>query len=397
MYSWSNKRRNDKGRKSDLRKVEISMENLPEKILYMTTQLSFGGAEVQVVALANRFKARGHEVFVVSMREPAAFREELSRAGVPLFSLRMPRGIPSPIGLYRLLIILRQVRPGIMHCHLFHANLLGRLARLLTTVPVVISTAHSIAINRRWWKMAYRLTDGLSDLTTNVSVASTTRYLQQRVACEGKLIYVPNGIDTERFHPNRFQRDQVRRELGVDKSFAWIAVGRFEQPKDYPNLLRAFALLKKKTTEIVLLLVGDGQLRSEMGHLVRVLNIEESVRFLGLRKDVPGLLQASDGYVMSSKWEGMPIVLLEAAASGLPIVATLVGGNQEVVSPGAGILVPPGEPEQLADAMNRIMLLSEDERLRMGAAARAHVDKSFKLESVVDRWEEIYRDLLVRV
>ncbi len=365
----------------------------PERILYLTTQLAFGGAESQLAALARQFKARGHGVFVVSMKEHLALHQELLAADIPVFSLGMRSAFSTPTGLYRLSVILEKVQPDILHCHLFHANFLGRLVRLVTNIPVVISTAHSIVINRSWWRLAYRLTDPLADLTTSVSAASTAEYRKKGVAAKGKMVFVPNGIDTEQFRPNRFQRERLRDELGVDNRFVWIAVGRFEPPKDYPTLLGAFSVFKKTAGAAALLLVGDGPLRNEMEGLARKLKMEESVRFLGVRRDIPELMNASDAYVMSSQWEGFPMVLLEAAASGLPIVTTRVGGNEEVVPPGIGILVPPKEPGQLAEAMEQVFSMTPDDRRRMGIAARDHVNKSFRLDSVVGRWSEIYRNL----
>ncbi len=125
------------------------------------------------------------------------------------------------------------------------------------------------------------------------------------------------------------------------------------------------------------------------------LDLEDKVRFLGVRRDVPDLMNAADAYVMSSAWEGMPMVLLEAEACGLPVVATDVGGNSEVIlNNKSGYIVPPGDSEALAAAIVKMMALSEAERRAMGRAGRAHIEANYSLERVVDQWEELYRELL---
>jgi glycosyltransferase involved in cell wall biosynthesis len=131
--------------------------------------------------------------------------------------------------------------------------------------------------------------------------------------------------------------------------------------------------------------------------LARSLGVEGRVRFLGVRRDVAELMSAADGYVLSSAWEGMPVVLLEAGATGIPIVATAVGGNREVVLDGrTGFLVPPGDPAALATAMLRLAELPPDQRRRLGQLGREHIDTRYSLPHVIDLWEEMYRDQLAR-
>jgi glycosyltransferase involved in cell wall biosynthesis len=192
-------------------------------------------------------------------------------------------------------------------------------------------------------------------------------------------------------------RESLRRSLGLEGEFVWLAVGRFEIAKDYPNMLRGFARVRERHPGAVLLLVGRGSLQGETEALVRDLGLGGRVRFVGVRNDVPEFMSAADGYVMSSAWEGMPMVLLEAAAAGLPIVATAVGGNHEVVcGEESGFLVPPRDGDALGAAMLRMMGLSEAERRSMGARGREHVRNTYSLMRVVERWENLYREVLER-
>jgi glycosyltransferase involved in cell wall biosynthesis len=209
---------------------------------------------------------------------------------------------------------------------------------------------------------------------------------------------VANGVDAELYREmSQGARAEMRTGLGLAGEFAWLAVGRFEVAKDYPNMLHAFARVREHRPDAVLLLAGRGSLQAETEALARDLGVFAAVRFLGIRADVPALLGAADGYVMSSAWEGLPMVLLEAAASGLPIVTTRVGGNAEAVRDGeTGFLVPPREHEALASAMLRLMNLDVADRRRMGARGREHVRLRYGLARVVEQWEEVYRAALAR-
>lgn len=364
------------------------------ELTFLITGLAYGGAETQLVHLATRLKSRGWKVGVVSLMPPKAYVEDLEAAGVPVFSLGIRRKLPDPRPVLRLARIIWKWRPDIVHSFMVHANILARLVRVLAPVPVLICSAHNIDEGGRLREILYRLTDPLCDLTTQVSQAGLERYVRVGAVPRRKIRYIPNGVDTERFKPNPEDRLRVRKELGVD-GFVWLVVGRFDPQKDYPNMLQAFARVVRKYPDTVLLIAGDGPLRETMENLAQELGIEKHVKFLGIRRDIPQLMNAADAYVMSSSWEGMPNVLLEASATGLPVVATDVGGNREIVLEGkTGFLAPPGNPEALALAMVRLMDLPEEKRLAMGRKAREHVVERFSLEKVVDLWEALYEELL---
>jgi len=160
-------------------------------------------------------------------------------------------------------------------------------------------------------------------------------------------------------------------------------------------MLQAFKMVVDKKQDTLLLLAGQGSLLEETRKLANELDLEDKVRFLGVRHDVPDLMNAADAYVMSSAREGMPMVLLEASACGLPVVATDVGGNSEVVLSGTtGYIVPPRNPEALALGMEKMMALPHEERCEMGKAGRAHIEANYSLDRVVDQWENLYKELL---
>ena len=373
------------------------MQTTMKRILFVTTGLAYGGAETQLKHLAIRLKHRGWEVAVASMLPPAAYLDELEAAGICVYNLRMRRKVPDPRALFRLAAIIRREHPTVVHAHMVHANLLTRLTRLIASMPLLICTVHSIIEGGRWREIAYRLTDPLANLTTQVSQAGLERYVQVGAVPKHKIWYIPNGIDTVRFRPDRGVRASVRQSLGIRDEFVWLAVGRLEPVKDYPAMLTAFKQVTGLNDDALLLIAGQGSFQDEIERLIALYALDTKVRLLGIRRDIPQLLNAADAFVMSSLWEGMPLVLLEATACARPIVATDVGGNREVVLHGeTGYLVPPRNPDALADAMLRLMNLPEPERLAMGQAGRQHIVENFDIERIVDRWEQLYLELLER-
>jgi glycosyltransferase involved in cell wall biosynthesis len=367
------------------------------RVLLLSTSMGMGGADSQLLSAAHEMRSRGHDILIVSLTPLGPMGLEARARGLRIESLEMRRGLPDPRGLLRLRRLVREWRPDVLHSHMVHANLMARMLRLIAPVPVLVSTIHNIYEGGRIRMAAYRLTNGLVDHMTIISQAAADRFVADGIIPVELLRVIPNGVDTERFRqfpPGT--RESMRRELGLADSFVWLAVGRFEVAKDHPTMLRAFVKVREHSPTAVLLLVGRGSLQAEVEALARETGLASAVRFLGVRSDVPELTSAADGYVMSSAWEGMPMVLLEAAAGGLPVVATRVGGNQEVVRDGeTGFLVPPRDAPALAAAMVRLMELPEPRRLEMGGRGRDRVRDQYGLSRVVDRWEELYREELV--
>lgn len=371
------------------------MENNRASIVFMLTSFDYGGAQTQVIALASGLINRGWNVKIISMLPPRAFLEKLDELDIEIATLDMQRGIPDPRAIVRLASILKEWKPTVFHCHMVHANLLGRVARLFTSVPVLISSAHNI--NEGGWVLEtlYRVTDRLTDITTNVSHAAVDHFVQNKVVPKNRIKLMTNGIDTNCFLPNKALREEVRKQQGFGDDFIWIAIGRIEEAKDYENMVNAFHLLAQDYSARLIVL-GDGPLKQDIQSKIDVLGLRDKVKLMGNRDDVKELLNASDGYVMSSAWEGLPIVLLEAASAEMPIVCTDVGGNREVVNNGQnGFVVSPANSIELSQAMSEIMDVSPFYRRQMGEVGRRHVEKNFSIEHVVDQWDGLYKDMLL--
>jgi glycosyltransferase involved in cell wall biosynthesis len=368
------------------------------RVLFLSTSMGMGGADQQLLSAAQEMRSRGHDLMIVSLTPLGPMGLEARSLGLRTETLNMPRGVPDPFALFRLVRLTRAWRPDVVHSHMVHANLMARALRLLAPVPVLVSTIHNISEGGALLMAGYRLTNALVDHMTIISEAAAERFVGDRIIPRELLRVIPNGVNVDEFGNARDGgREALRSSLGLAREFVWLAVGRFEVAKDYPTMLRAFAGVRERHPEAVLLLVGRGSLQRETEALTRTLGLDGGVRFLGVRRDVPRLMGLADAYLMSSAWEGMPMVLLEAAATGLPIVTTSVGGNREVVeNEETGFLVPPGDPDALGSAMLRVMDLSESDRRAMGARGRERVRSRYGLSRVVERWEQLYREVSAR-
>ena len=352
-----------------------------------------GGAERQLMLLAKGLRGRGWRVSVVALSGTGGdAAAELAGAGIAFLSLEMHKGLADPRGWLRFHRWLKQERPGVVHAHLPHAAWMARWSRLATPVRVVVDTLHSSSTGTGVRRMGYRLSDWLSNEVTAVSHAVAAAHLAAEMAA--KITVIPNGVDMDAWRPDAAARAAVRGELAIENEFLWFAAGRLEPVKDYPTLLAAMAQLPSTAR---LVIAGTGPLEEQLRGLASQLCLQSRVRFLGFEQDVRRWMQAADGFVLSSRWEGLPMALLEAAACALPAVATDVPGTREViVHGGTGWLAAQGDPRALAEAMTRLMHTSLDGRKTIGEQARQRAFDSFSLELALTRWEALYSDLLQR-
>jgi glycosyltransferase involved in cell wall biosynthesis len=308
--------------------------------------------------------------------------------------------------LMRLAGLARRFRPDIVHTHTAKAGFVGRLATLLAVRPrpVIVHTYHGhvlegyfgsgkAALYRRLESLAGRF----SDLLIGVSQATVDDLVRLGIAPRERFRVVPLGLDLEplaRIEPGESEGQRLRAELGVGpEQVLFSYVGRVVPIKRLDLLLRAFALMDADSESSRLLVVGDGEIRPSLEQLARELRIHDRVRFAGYRGDIERIAAAADAAVLSSDNEGTPVSLIEAAAAGLPAVATAVGGVPEVVTPGTGILVPPGDEKALAAGMSRI---AKDRQLRltMGKEGRENALRRHSAERLVSDMTAIYEELL---
>jgi glycosyltransferase involved in cell wall biosynthesis len=272
--------------------------------------------------------------------------------------------------------------------------MMARMLKILHPATTVLSTVHNV-YEGRWPRMfAYRLTDLLSHHTIAVSQAAADRYVRLKAVPARKLSVVANGIDIAELAPSPDRRISLRAQMGVQDEFVWLAAGRIAPAKDYPNLLSALARVHAAVPNASLWIAGEAVSASFEVTKALAADLGASVRWLGLRRDIPALLDAADGFVLASAWEGMPLAVGEAMAMEKPVVATDVGGVRELMGD-TGFIVPAKSSEDLAEAMLKMMRRTDEERRRLGLAARERIVAHFSMDAKADEWEALYRKTLI--
>jgi len=318
---------------------------------------------------------------------------EFSKLGVPVVILGCRPGFQLST-LTTLIRWLRMHRPAVLHTHLYSADTFGRLAGWMTRTPVIVSTRH----NARVWSGRLRrvLYAGLAHCSTRVIACGeeVARHLAEEDGVPmRKILTIPNGVNLRRL--DDADPDILRVELGIERDVPVLGVvGRLHPQKGHLDLLPVLRELASSGHQFVCLFAGEGELRPQIAASIADLQLGESVRLLGLRRDIGSFLAGIDVFVMPSRWEGLPMALLEAMAIGTACVCTSVGSIPSVITNGSdGLLVDPDRPSELLDAL-RSLLVDPDTRAMLGRNARETVIRRFNAREVAGRYEQLYRQHL---
>lgn len=363
----------------------------PVRIAFCITDLDVGGAERALVNLVTRLDRGRWEPSVICLAGPGALVEPLEQAGIPVICLGARRAWNLAV-LPRLTRELRRIRPALLQTSLYHANIAGRIAARRAGVPRVVSGIRVAERRSRFRLWADRLTDGLVDRHVCVSRAVAEFSTTHGGLPAEKVTVIPNAVDADRLA--RAEPVDLS-QLGIPaESRILLFVGRLDRQKAPLCLLEAAELLVPDHDELHVLVVGDGPLKERLRRWVGQRGLQERIHLAGRRSDVPALMKAADCLVLPSRWEGMPNVVLEAMAVGLPVVATAVDGVAELVRDGeTGLLVRPGSPSELARAVERVLAGSRAAP-PLAANAQHVVKKEFTWKRVVSAYEAVYRELL---
>jgi glycosyltransferase involved in cell wall biosynthesis len=337
---------------------------------------------------------------VISLTDAGPIAQRLSAQGVRVRSLGMHRGVPTPMSVMRLAAWLRADRPDLVQTWMYHADLIGGVAARLAGVPVVWGLHHT-DLPTGATKLGTRLTVAacarLSGLVPDAIVccSQATRDVHAALGyAADKLTVIPNAFDLDAFRPSATARDSVRQALGLEAGALLIGqFGRFDPQKDHRTFLEAAGYLAARMPHVHFLLAGDDMTEgnAELAAPMRALGLAGRLHLLGRRDDVPRLMAALDLATLSSAFgEGLPLVVGEAMACGVPCVVTDVGDAARVVGD-TGLVVPPGKPADLADAWEALLSAEPSARRARGVAARERVATHYPLPTLIARYEALHQ------
>lgn len=364
-------------------------------VFHLVDGLTFGGAETLLRDLATGLEKRGYRI-TVAYSTQGAFVEELEKKGLTL--IQIPRlGLIDPFFLYRIFYLLKKEKPDIVHTHLFKSDFHGRLAARLAGVPVVISTLHNndTWANNKILGYVYGLTSIWADRLIAVSPEVKEFHIHKTKIPTQKTIVIQNGVNVNAFRGYKDESIKLRKNFEIAPTAPLFGiVGRLMPQKNVSMFLLAAAEILKNQPNARFLIVGDGELRQQLEQEAKNLNLIPAAIFTGMRKDIPIILNALDVLVLSSLWEGLPVILLEAMASSLPVVSTAVDGVLGVAEINTtALLTPNKDASALAQAC---LLLANDASLRhrLGQAGYQKVLKHYSLDNMIDKISELYLQLL---
>ena len=363
------------------------------EIVHVVENLDRGGLERTVVDLIASQRDAGHECRVICLFKLGLLARELLASGVRVDACGKRPGLDLR-ALRRARALIRQSPDAVIHTHNAMAHYYAVLASLGLPVKCRINTRHGMGGRTRSGRQEWLYRQSLRGTDYAVAVCEAAR---QRFAADGMrprraLLSVPNGIRLERFRPaDDVARQSLVAELGLPTGSRIIGtVGRLQPVKDHALLLRAFAKVRVQVPEAALVIVGDGPLRAALEAQAEQAGLSDALRFMGDRHDVPRLLTGMEVFALTSTSEGYSVALLEACASSLPIVATDVGGNREIVRHGInGRLVPSGDTAAIATALIAL-LRGGEQAAAMGRAGYAWAQAEASVRTMAERYHGLY-------
>lgn len=361
------------------------------KIMHLLYSLDTGGMENGVVNLCNRLDPDRFEPSVCVLHGGGVLENRLDRRRVGLVEIKRHFGNDPTVPL-RLAWQLRRRHIDILHTHNWVTLVEGFTAAKMARTPTIIHGEHGYPLEQRprnvrvqsWlWPRARQITSVAGPLADGM--AQLVGYPREQIHV------IPNGVDTERFRPLDTPREQLRLEFGLPPQGLLLGVvARLDPVKNHAGMFEALAELGRSGLDVQLVLAGEGPIRDQLEQRSRELQIDDRVHFLGNVPEVERLFCALDVFVLNSHLEGMSNTLLEAMACGLPVVATAVGANPDLVVDGeTGCLVPPDDPATLGRTLARLAA-DPAQRAAMGENGRRRIEQHFSVQRMVDDYNDLY-------
>lgn len=377
-------------------------------VCHIITKLELGGAQQNTLFTVSHLDKKRFRVFLVSgeaglldEEAKALMGDDFHRLSELGRELHLFRDIKAFFALKR---FLGRLKPTIVHTHSSKAGIIGRLAAWAAGIPIVVHSIHGYGFTRYQHPLqrglliaAERLAARVTTRFFAVSAANRVQGIAQRLFSEDRCVVIRSGIDVNAVRNTEVDTDAKKRELGFDPTQLLIGMVAPMKPQKAPlDFIRAAALVHATHPNVGIVLVGDGELRPVVEAEAHRLGLGPNLRLLGWRRDVPEILHCLDVFVLTSLWEGLPRVYLEALAAGVPIVGTRVDGAEEVIRDGEnGYLLDPGD---VAGTAERVLRLLGDRDLRavMGQRAAAGLSGEFDIYEMVRQQEQEYDRLIAQ-
>jgi len=351
----------------------------------------YGGSENLAAILAKHFRMEGYYVSVCATHtNKGPISNDLEQIGIPCYAMNSVNH--SKIGIrYALYKLFKKNMVDILHIHHVPMFRLCYFPARLAGVEKIILTEHTdyeMKTNERYHKMGKKY-GPLADMITVVHNGLNQYFRNELNVNNEKILTIYNGVDTQLFRPDIIH-NEFKKSLGIESKTITIGwIGRFHKDKDLKTLIHAFKLALQSYDKLALILVGEGEERSNIDILVKSEGIEDYVYFTGQRNDISYILNGIDIFALSSKTEGLPLVILEALSTGVPCVATNVGGVSEVMNESVGAIVPPGDIYEFSQAILKLAI-DDNTRNKMGKVARKYVLENFDQINMFDMYKKVF-------
>ena len=372
------------------------------KIMHIITGLNNGGAEAVLYRLVEA-DVRCNTHFIVSLMDKGFYGDRLKQCGVSVYTLNFSRGSISILGVINLIKILKKVKPDVVHTWMYHADLIGGIAARLVGIRSIVWSIHHANFDRQHnsrvtlsiikicnWLSAYVPKKIISCSIKATKLHKTIGYSPE------KFVQIPNGYNLNKFKPDADSRNVLRSKLGVAQdTFIVGMVARFDAQKNHRNLIYALQKLKCRGIDFICLLVGAEMDESnrELDSWIEEAGIAYQVKRLGLRTDIPAVMNALDLHVLSSLGEAFPNVLAEAMACGTPCVTTDVGDAALIVGEN-GWVVKSQNGDALADGIMDAYEGFSNHRAQWKLrqrACRSHITDNFELEKMCEKYRQTWK------
>ncbi len=371
--------------------------------------ISPGGVKKHVLLLSanvdkNRFKTIGifsHKSLSEKWikKGESEYKWFFDKNNVPYYILEIPRNINLLNDIkyfFKLIKILREEKPDVLHCHSSKPGILGRIAGKLTGVKIILYTPHSIyfswqkGIKQKFFLLVEKILGHFCNYIIAVS-NSEKELLDSSLQFNQKTIVVNNGIELEKIDNLNLNIAEMKKKENISTNLnVLLTLTRLSNQKDTLTLLKAIKIVKKEFSNFILLIAGNGEEKEELEEFVKKNQLEKYVKFLGWREDIFELISISDIGILSSKKEGLPYALLEFAAFKKPLIGSNTTGIKDcIIHNKNGYLFPIGDYKKLADYL--LMLLKDKtKRISMGENGRRHVEENFNIYQMIEKLELLY-------